>query len=75
MARGPSDLREGVLLALGCFITVVWATATLVQVVFPTHLVPTEVHLVMLTVAGSFFGGAALESRKKAKNGQNGGGE
>lgn len=72
MQRGPRDphaVREVVLLVLGCFITLVWAIATLVQVVYPDHPVPSEVHLVMLTVAGAFFGGAAIAGRKANGNG------
>lgn len=67
------SLREKVLLLIGCAVTVVWAISTLVQVALPTHPVPQEVHLVMLAVAGGFFGGAALESRRTGSNGNGNG--
>lgn len=64
--RRNDDLRERVLLAIGCVITVVWAIATLVQVAYPSHVVSGQVHLVMLTVAAGFFGGAAIQARKNS---------
>lgn len=73
MARKQDEaLRERILLAIGCTVTIVWAVATLVQVVFPDRPVSGEVHLVMMTVAGFFFGGAALEARKKQNGDGNG---
>jgi hypothetical protein len=71
--RGPV-LREAVLLVIGCVVTLVWAIATIAQVIFPERQVSGEVHLIMLAVAGSFFGSAALSSRKtNGKNGKDGG--
>ena len=67
-------LREAVLLVIGCLITLVWATATIVQVVFPDRPVSTEVHLIMLAFATSAFGGAAIAGRKSAQNGNGTGG-
>jgi len=61
--------RELVLLAIGVAVTLVWSTAVLVQVALPNHQVPTEVHGVMLVIAGGFFSGAAIAGRKKAPDG------
>lgn len=58
------EARELVLLTIGVFVTLVWGTAVLVQVVLPSHPVPTEVHGVMLVIMGGFFGGAAIAGRK-----------
>lgn len=60
----PRDRREIVLLGLGCVICGVWVIAVLVQVVFPQHVVPQEVHAVMLILIPLLFGSAALSSRK-----------
>lgn len=66
--RDPNEIRETVLLLLGCVICAVWVVAVLVQVVFPTHIVPTEVHGVMLILIPLLFGGAALAARKQEKS-------
>ena len=72
MAGGDSgDFREKVLLILGCVICAVWVIAVLVQVAFPKHVVPTEVHGVMLVLIPLLFGGAALQARA-SKNGNGG---
>lgn len=68
-SRDRAAVREAVLLVVGCLITLVWATATIVQVVFPDRPVSTEVHLVMLAFATSAFGGAAVAGRKANGNG------
>jgi hypothetical protein len=68
--------HELVLLGMAVLIAIVWAVATLVQVIFPSHQVPTEVHFVMMSVAAFFFGGSvfsAWKSNGKGRNGGNGG--
>ncbi|HSE43747.1 MAG TPA: hypothetical protein VLA89_00305 [Gemmatimonadales bacterium] len=72
--RPPGREHELVLLGLAVLIALVWATATLVQVVFPSHAVPTEVHFVMMSVAAFFFGGSVFTSIWK-RNGKNGNGK
>lgn len=56
---------ELVLLGMGLFITLIWGVGVTVQVILPKHVVPTEVHAVMLVVAGAFFGGGAIAGRRK----------
>jgi predicted permease len=63
-------VREAVLLVIGCIVTLVWATATIVSVAFPDRPVQTEVHLIMLAFATSAFGGAAIAGRKANGNGK-----
>ena len=68
MAAGDTrERRENVLLTLGCVISGVWVVAVLVQVAFPSHPVPTEVHGVMLVLVPLLFGGAFLTGRKNGK--------
>jgi hypothetical protein len=59
-----SAAREKVLLGIGCAVTAVWAVAVLVQVIFPSHVVPYEVHGIMLVIASGFFGSAAVAGRR-----------
>lgn len=66
--RGTS-WRERVLLGIGCVVTAVWVIAVLVQVAFPSHQVPQEVHGIMFVIASSLFGSAAWAARKAEKNG------
>lgn len=56
---------EKVFLGIAITVTIVWAIATVVQVVDPSRDVPEYANLVMMTVAGSFFGGAVVTARKK----------
>lgn len=55
---------ETVLLALGCVVVGAWVTVVLIQGLFPSHVVPTEVHGIAFVVASSLFGSAAWRSRK-----------
>lgn len=73
MPKGEQSAYERVFLGIAITVTVVWAIATLVQVVSPTHQVPTYANLVMMTVAGSFFGGAVIAGRKRNGNGNGNG--
>lgn len=59
-----TEKREKVLLGIGCVVTAVWVIAVLVQVAFPTRVVPTEVHGIMFVIASSMFGTAALSARR-----------
>lgn len=70
--RDRNAVREAVLLIIGCVITLVWATTTIVSTVFPDRPVQTEVHLIMLAFATASFSGAAIAGRKSS-NGSNGG--
>lgn len=75
-ARDRHAVREAVLLVIGCVITLVWATTTIVSTVFPDRPVQTEVHLIMLAFATASFSGAAIAGRKSNGNGNgNGGGK
>lgn len=69
MAKGArnGETREVVLLTIGVVITVVWSIAVLVQVADPSHVVPTQVHVIMGTVALFFFGGAVHQARKNIR--------
>lgn len=67
--RNGHEVREAVLLVLGCFVTLVWSIAVLVPLLFPDRKVDPQVHLVMLTVAAALFGGAAVANRKANGNG------
>lgn len=73
--KGPGREHEFVLLGMAVLIAIVWAIATLVQVVFPGHVVPTEVHFVMMSVAAFFFGGSVFTAWRSGngKNGKNDG--
>lgn len=76
MRKGERDrhaVREAVLLVIGCVITLVWATATIVSTVFPDRPVQTEVHLIMLAFATASFSGAAIAGRKSSNGNGNGG--
>jgi uncharacterized membrane protein len=66
----PGREHEYVLLGVAVLIAVVWATATLVQVAFPSHQVPTEVHFVMMSVAAFFFGGSVFTAWHSKTNGK-----
>jgi len=57
-----------VFLGIAVTVTLVWAVATVVQIVSPDHVVPEYANLVMMTVAGSFFGGAVISARAKKKS-------
>lgn len=61
---GVGRAYERVFLAIAIVVTVVWAMATLVQVAYPAHPVPQYANLVMMIVAGSFFGGAVVVGRR-----------
>lgn len=71
--RDPRETREAVLLGLGCVITSVWVIAVLVQVAFPSRVVPPEVHAVMLVLVPTLFGTAAWQSRRANGNGNGNG--
>lgn len=65
MPRGPDDPREAVLLASACVFVIVWAIATMVQVVDPDRTVPAGVNIVTPIVAGALFGSAWIGRRRK----------
>lgn len=65
--RDPHELRETVLLVLGCFVVGAWIVAVLIQAAYPTHVVPTEVHAIAFIVSSALFGGAAVAARRGEK--------
>jgi uncharacterized membrane-anchored protein len=69
MELKESSASERVLLVIACVITTVWAVATIIQVAFPTRVVPEYANLAMMVVAGSFFTGSVVTSRRANKNG------
>ncbi len=76
MTKGDRDrheFRENVLLALGCFVLLVWAVAILVPLAFPSReKVDGQVHVIALVVAVGLFGAAGLSGLRS--NGGGGGG-
>ena len=58
------DRREAVLLGIACTVVVVWAVATLVQVIDPSRQVPTGVNVVMPIVATALFGSAYFTNKR-----------
>lgn len=63
--RDPNETRETALLILGCVMCAAWVIAILVQVINPKHVVPTEVHGVILVLLPLLFGGAWVAGRKQ----------
>lgn len=66
--RDPHEVREIVLLVLGCGVFVVWSIAVLAST-FLGKPMDAQVHAVMLAAEGGLFGGAWLAGRKAEKNG------
>jgi hypothetical protein len=67
--RDRNEIREAVLLALGCFIVLVWAVATLVPTLFPSPSRPPvdgQVHVIALAVVVGLFGAAGLAGRRSS---------
>lgn len=76
MAEGSSFALtpyERVFLGIAIIVTLIWAVATVVQIAYPNRVVPEYANLVMMTVAGSFFGGAVLTSRANRRAGDSNG--
>lgn len=72
MRKAPRDiheLREMVLLCLGCGVFLVWSTAVLASTFLGTTM-DAQVHVIMLTTIAGLLGGAAVAGRKS--NGKNG---
>ncbi len=67
--RDPREVRENVLLGLGCAVIGAWVVGFLVQIAFPSHPVPTEVHGIVAIIAPILFGSAAYQARKQDKGG------
>lgn len=59
----PHELREAVLLILGCGVFLVWAVTTMVSV-FGNRPIDPGIHGIMGIVATGLFGGAYLAGRK-----------
>jgi MFS-type transporter involved in bile tolerance (Atg22 family) len=59
---------ERVFLGIAITVTIVWSVATLVQIAFPTRVVPEYANFIMMTVAGGFFGGAVLSSKRNVNS-------
>lgn len=64
--RDPNQIREAVLLILGCGVFLVWAVTQLAAVFFARAVDP-AVHGIMLVVVSALFGGAYLAGRKNGK--------
>lgn len=63
-----SERNETILLVLGCVVVGAWVIVVLIQAVFPTHIVPTEVHGIAFVVSSALFGSAFIVGRKGASN-------
>ena len=74
MAHRNSKAYERVYLGIAVVVTGVWTVATLAQVVDPRRVVPTYVNLVMLSVAGAFFGASIVATRRSERKNGNGNG-
>lgn len=70
-----SSAYERTFLGIAVTVAAVWAIATLVQVAFPSHVVPLSVNAIMGTVSASFFGGAALAGRRRRESEKSNGGD
>lgn len=71
-STGPRGRREPTayertFLGIAILVACVWAIANLVQIALPDHAVPQSVNVVMMAVAGAFFGGAVVSGRKGSK--------
>ena len=64
-----SDRREAVLLAIAGVIVILWAAATVVQIVDPSRQVPATVNVVMPIVAAALFGKTAFTKRRNGDDG------
>lgn len=62
------DAYELVFLGLAILIAIIWAVATIVQIIDPSRAVPLYANLMMAAVSGSFFGGAVISSRRRNGN-------
>lgn len=71
--RDPNDLREAVLLVLGCGVFLVWAVTQLASV-FLNRPVDVAVHGIMLAVVTGLLGGAYGVGRRSNGNGNGKGG-
>lgn len=63
------DRRENILLVIACSIVAIWIIGVAVQVIFPSHIVPPEVHGIVFVVVSGLFGSAALSARSRKGNG------
>lgn len=61
-----AELRETVLLVLGCVVVAAWIVVVLIQAAYPSHVVPKEVHGIAFLVASSLFGTAFVVNRRSA---------
>lgn len=60
------EIREYVLLGLGCLVVIAWIVVVLIHSVYPSHDIPTEVHGIAFIVASALFGTAWASGRKAA---------
>ena len=67
--RDIQEIREIVLLCLGCGVFVVWSIAVLTALFFGRPM-DAQVHAVMLAAETGLFGGAYLAGRKADRNGK-----
>jgi hypothetical protein len=71
LGSNGSSAYEKTFLGIAITVAAVWAIATLVQVAFPSHVVPLSVNAIMGTVATSFFGGAFVAGRRRREAAKN----
>jgi hypothetical protein len=66
--RLGTDVKEKVLLIMGCVVVGVWTISVIMQEIFPDRVVPDRVHEITLAVIVGLFGGAAIAGRKGPKD-------
>ena len=69
--RDINELRETVLLCLGCGVFFVWAIAVFAATFLARPMDP-QVHVIMLATVTGLLGGSVLAGRKANGNGRNG---
>lgn len=66
--RTPGEQQHAVradsLIFIAAWVLAIWGVAVLVQVIFPAHVVPTEVHGIVFVVVTGLFGSAAWSAKK-----------
>lgn len=54
---------DRVFFGLAVFIATIWGIATVIQLIFPSRVVPPTINYLMIAVAGAFFGGHLVTRR------------
>lgn len=68
--------EQKILYGMGCVVTLVWSIAVIVPLIFPSREVSSQVHVVMVLVAGGCFalGGVRTPLRRNGNGKENGNG-